>query len=309
VPILRNAVPKYRLHRATKQAVVTLSGRDHYLGPWKSKASLVEYDRLIAEWLAAGRTVPKSDEPLTVAQLLAAYRQYAEKHYRRSDGTPTKTLQSSIAPIARRLREWYGSTAAADFGPLALSAFMERMIAEGCSRNYVNSAAKRIREIYRWAGSRERLPAECAQRLACVSGLQAGRTEARETEPVKPVDDAHVEATLPHLSSVVAAMVQVQRLTGCRPGEVCAMRWEEIDCSDKLWQYQPTQHKTKHHNKERIILLGPKAQAILSKYRGQDPSLSRSSAATQPWLRSASVAPPAANAAELWQHARKQPRN
>jgi hypothetical protein len=144
VPILRNAVPKYRLHRATKQAVVTLSGRDHYLGPWKSKASLVEYDRLIAEWLAAGRTVPKSDEPLTVAQLLAAYRQYAEKHYRRSDGTPTKTLQSSIAPIARRLREWYGSTAAADFGPLALSAFMERMIAEGCSRNYVNSAAKRI---------------------------------------------------------------------------------------------------------------------------------------------------------------------
>ena len=44
------AVPKYRLHRASRQAVVTLAGRDHYLGPWRSLASRTEYDRLIGEW-------------------------------------------------------------------------------------------------------------------------------------------------------------------------------------------------------------------------------------------------------------------
>ncbi len=33
MPILKNAVPKYRKHRATGQAVVTLNGRDFYLGP------------------------------------------------------------------------------------------------------------------------------------------------------------------------------------------------------------------------------------------------------------------------------------
>lgn len=47
--------PKYRKHKASGQALVTIAGRDHYLGPWKSKASRAEYDRLIGEWLAAGR--------------------------------------------------------------------------------------------------------------------------------------------------------------------------------------------------------------------------------------------------------------
>ena len=36
-------MPKYRRHKPSGQAVVTLSGRDHYLGPWKSKASRAEY--------------------------------------------------------------------------------------------------------------------------------------------------------------------------------------------------------------------------------------------------------------------------
>ena len=40
-------VPSYRRHRATGQAVVTLCGRDHYLGKWNTAASRAEYDRLI----------------------------------------------------------------------------------------------------------------------------------------------------------------------------------------------------------------------------------------------------------------------
>jgi hypothetical protein len=47
-------VPTYRHHKPTNQAVVTLNGKDHYLGRWNSKASRGEYDRLIGEWLAAG---------------------------------------------------------------------------------------------------------------------------------------------------------------------------------------------------------------------------------------------------------------
>ena len=44
--------PKYRLHRSTGQAVVTLNGRDLYLGKYGSTESKIEYDRLIAEWFA-----------------------------------------------------------------------------------------------------------------------------------------------------------------------------------------------------------------------------------------------------------------
>ena len=51
-----------------------------------------------------------------------------------------------------------------------------------------------------------------------------GRTEARETAPILPVDDAVVDATLPHLPAVVADMVRLQRLDRLRPGEVCSLR-------------------------------------------------------------------------------------
>ena len=43
--------PSYRLHKPSGQAVVRLSGHDHYLGPHNSDLSRREYDRVIAEWL------------------------------------------------------------------------------------------------------------------------------------------------------------------------------------------------------------------------------------------------------------------
>lgn len=58
MPRLSHALPKYRKHRGSGQAVVTLNGRDRYLGPYGTKASKREYDRLTGEWLANGRYPP-----------------------------------------------------------------------------------------------------------------------------------------------------------------------------------------------------------------------------------------------------------
>jgi hypothetical protein len=52
--------PSYRLHKPSGQAVVTLSGKDFYLGPWKSAASREAYDRLLAEWISNGRRLPQA---------------------------------------------------------------------------------------------------------------------------------------------------------------------------------------------------------------------------------------------------------
>jgi hypothetical protein len=38
MPMLVNSVPKYRKHRVSGQAIVTLSGVDHYLGPHGTNA-------------------------------------------------------------------------------------------------------------------------------------------------------------------------------------------------------------------------------------------------------------------------------
>jgi hypothetical protein len=58
MPRLVDLTPKYRCHKASGQAIVTVQEHDFYLGPWNTKASKLEYDRIIGEWLASGRQLP-----------------------------------------------------------------------------------------------------------------------------------------------------------------------------------------------------------------------------------------------------------
>ena len=103
-----------------------------------------------------------------------------------------------------------------------------------------------------------------------LAGLKKGRSIARETRPVECVEDAVVEATLPHLPTIVADMVRLQRLTGMRPGEICSLRPCDVFKSDDVWQYVPDEHKTEHHEKNRVIVLGPRAQKLLKSYLDRD---------------------------------------
>jgi integrase len=93
--------------------------------------------------------------------------------------------------------------------------------------------------------------------------LRSGREGVRERAPVKPVPDAHVAAVLPFVSKPVGAMIQLQDLTGMRPGEVMQMRGCDIDRSGSTWVYRPARHKTQGLGRQRFIALGPRAQAIL----------------------------------------------
>src|SRR5262249_54130854 len=97
-----------------------------------------------------------------------------------------------------------------------------------------------------------------------------GRTVAKETEPVKPVDDATVNATLPYLPGVVADMVRLQRATGCRPAEVCMVRPCDVDRSGEIWEYVPESHKSEHHGRNRCIYIGPRGKQILLRYIARD---------------------------------------
>ena len=78
--------PSYRRHAPSGQAVVTLNGRDFYLGPHGSQASKAEYDRLLGEWLTKGRVLPHSNpngRAYTVAEIMAAFLTYAGTYYRK----------------------------------------------------------------------------------------------------------------------------------------------------------------------------------------------------------------------------------
>ncbi len=97
--------------------------------------------------------------------------------------------------------------------------------------------------------------------LKAVEGLRRG--QARETKPIKPVADDVVNAVKPFVSRQVWGMIQVQRLTGMRPGEICILRTCDLVTMGEAWEYRPSTHKTAYRGKARVIFIGPAAQEVL----------------------------------------------
>jgi integrase len=257
--------PKYSRHKASGQAVVHLDGRDIYLGKYKSPVSRAEYDRLIGEWLAAGRRLPTDPNRITVMEVIAAYRKHCQTYYRSHDGTTSKAavnIDEALKPVVKL----YGRTPAAEFGPLRLKAVRETMIEAGRVRTNVNRHVVRIRSAFKWAAENELIPASVYHGLMALSGLRAGRSSAKEAEPVRPVSIDYVSAIQPHVSRQVWTMIQLQLLTGMRPGEVCILRTRDIDTTGALWKYTPEHHKTEHHGISREIFIGPKGQNLLQPF-------------------------------------------
>jgi integrase len=123
-----------------------------------------------------------------------------------------------------------------------------------------------VRRLFKWAARKELVPVTVYQALATVPGLAKGRTNARETASILPVEKTTVEATLPFLPAVFADMVRLQSLLGCRPTEVCLIRPGDVDTSGDVWVYTPAEHKTEHHGRMRRIFVGSRAQEILFPY-------------------------------------------
>ena len=145
------SIPKLTLHKASGKAVVRLSGVDVYCGLFGTPEAKTNYDREIAEWLARGRapdatrrmgkTEDSARSGVSVNELLVAFWRYAENHYRRPDGTPTNEI-SEYRQTFLVVREFYGLTPAAVFGPLALKALRQVMVNKGWCRGLINQRAE-----------------------------------------------------------------------------------------------------------------------------------------------------------------------
>lgn len=264
-------IPKYGLHKPSGQARVLINGQHIYLGPYRAAESREKYLRLVAEASRPGRDAPSLISPqtpasnLSINELILRYMEFARSYYMK-DGKPAKE-NDNIKHSAHPLRALYSHTPASEFGPKRLQAVRQHMIdTQKLSRGVINSRINRIRRIFKWAVAEELVPPSVYEGLRAVAGLRYGRTEARETEPVRPVDDAVVNATLPHLPPQIADMVRLQRLTGMRPGDVCLVRPCDINTTGEVWVYEPSDHKTKYRGHRRLIPLGPRAQEIAKKY-------------------------------------------
>ena len=264
-------VPTYRLHKPSGKAVVTLCGRDFYLGPWNSPDSRLEYDRLVAEWLANSRQLPDAVPlgELTIVELADAYLQFAEGYYQQV-GKPTKEY-FAIREVLNLLVSFYGRKRVQKFGPLALKALREQLIKKNLVRGSINARMHRLRRAFRWGVEHELVPPAVLQRLCAVAPLKKNRTRAREAAKIRPVPQKNFQTVLPFVSRQVATMIRLQELTGMRPGEVVLLRPVDVDRSRPVWIYIPQRHKTQHHGLSREICLGPQAQEVLKPWLERDP--------------------------------------
>src|SRR5688572_16418890 len=132
-------IPSYRLHKPSGRAVVTLNGKDQYLGAYGSEESKSEYQRVVGEWLAGSQTSldPNDGDPVPLAEVMVAYVQHADTYYRDALGGPTGEV-TNVRYALLPLEALYARTQTNEFGPLQLKAVREKMIADGLSRGVIN---------------------------------------------------------------------------------------------------------------------------------------------------------------------------
>jgi len=262
-------VPAFKLHKSTGQSYALFDGQRRYFGRHELPESKARYDQAISEWLANGRRTRVTAPDLSVAELCAAFLRHAAAYYRKPDGTPTGTPWNYKAATGF-LDRLYGIADVAAFTPQSLKAVREAMIRADWSRKTVNQGVNLIRAVFRWGVAEGMVPVAAHAALTTLAALRKGRSDAREGGTIRPVADATVDATLPHLSPTVAAMVALQRLTGMRPGETVIMRSCDVTTEGRIWEYRPSSHKTEHHERDRVVFIGPKAQAVLGPFLDRD---------------------------------------
>ena len=277
-----NVFPSYLLHQPTGQARVRIKGQDYYLGQYGSDESRIRYGGLIAK-LAGGVPIDpvadsnrgslprnESDDPgPSVGELCLVFLRHAETHYVKNGKQTSEVhiLKSVISP----LNTLYGMLPAKDFGPLALKAVRVRMIELGWCRDTVNAGMSRIRRIFKHAIANELIDGSLLLRLQCVAPLLAGRTEAHDNAPRTAVDADSIAAVKKLVSTLIGDLIELQRLTGSRSGELIKLTTGAIDRTGDVWAAQLGDHKAVHHGKSRTLYFGPQAQLILTKYLSADP--------------------------------------
>jgi integrase len=227
---------------------------------------------------AEGSTEPSD---VTVAEVCSRFLVYADREYRDANSKPTSTI-GNYRMAVRALRPYDDVSANAFNAPLYRD-MMQRLVSEErparsegkppqrWPRQTINRIAKSVRFIFSWAVTEELVSPGVPAKLGAVKLLARDRTTAPERKKVKQVLDETIERTLPHLPQMVADMIRVQRYTGCRPGEVCAMMCGEVERSGATWIWRLDQHKNAWRDHDREIAIGPRARRILEPYLERRP--------------------------------------
>ena len=177
MPRLSKKIPNYCRQKQRNLAYVKLDGKQRFLGTYDSPESREKYDRLIAHWIASGRTLPDdwekqievptpttvaaaevnlsgstdlAPESTTIGEIMLAYLPFAKTFYQGNRS------YEQIAQVCRFLRKHYERLPAASFGPEQIYAIRNHWVVNGWGRKHTNDMVKRLVAIFRWAAEKSR---------------------------------------------------------------------------------------------------------------------------------------------------------
>lgn len=280
-----------RRYHLSGQSVVTIDGRDFYLGTHDSPEALARYAVLIAAYQAGGLSLPsdfdlrcldpqvasmcrpiesapqqQTREPIRVQHVTALFRLHVAEKYANS----RKELNRHNK-LCDELDAEYAELLVSEFGPVRLKEYRDKLVKRGLARKYVNRIVNCVISVFRYGVSVELVDVATVDRLRTLEPLRFGQTSAPEKQATKPANIEHVRATAKHLSPVIKAMVRVQVATGMRPIELFRMRPCDIDRSGKVWIYSPQTHKTMRTGREKLIPIIGDARDAITDYLNRDP--------------------------------------
>lgn len=196
-PRLFHRPPKYRLHKSTNQAVVSLNGKVQQLGPYGSEQNHRRYRQVLDEWqairhqqqqqpkpalspheLIAATITPESLRqkwkqglPVSVYELILVYLRHAKEYYRKN-GKITREAEL-IEEVLLPLGAKHGRDSVDKFGPVDLDNFRDDLISEfDWSRKHINKQIVRLIAMFKWGAKKEICAAEVHSQLATLGGLK-----------------------------------------------------------------------------------------------------------------------------------------
>lgn len=244
--------------RVILRDAVTGRRQEIMLGDYGTPESLAAYGRTIAEWRARGGRLSQPEAPgVTCGEIARAYAEWsATQPYSTSHRTWLRIISQLLESSSDALP-------VSGFGPLALAQIRDGLLTptdarRAWKRSSASRAASAIIGIFRWAAGRQMIPATMLPALEALPPLHRSERGRVTSAPL-----ADVQAIQPFVSRQVWAMIQVQLLTGIRPGEVVQMRTCDLDRSGEIWLYRPQEHKREFAGEEATRPIGPRAQEVL----------------------------------------------
>ena len=129
-----------------------------------------------------------------------------------------------------------------------------------------------IRRVFKWGTLLDYVDAFTSYELTLVLDILEEDKRCRVNPPRKNVPKEHIEAVVPYLPKMYAAILLIIYWAALRPCEACGLRSCDIifEWENGTWLYAPKNHKTAHHGKEKPSIFDKECQGILKKYLPED---------------------------------------